>query len=278
MLGYLLDSNRDHGLGDSFVRQFLAAIDGERFYDILADGFVDSQVSLEEPYGLKGSRKDIDVQLIILDAHKNERHRIIIENKIKFGAANADQLAEYYAAVTSDVTLADPLTFVFLTPHSMNTQLALEFENLKIASENHRKYWLYWSASEKCVVDIIQKILSLEASAQINPINDYIRHTLKAFAMHCALTTDISMKKSMRTGEDIGDIVDETEIITTTGHYRVVMRDSSQIQVFNLETGDKEVARHVLADYIDQNGIDIDHQRYNTRTIGKKFFEWANKS
>jgi hypothetical protein len=81
----------------------------------------------------------------------------------------------------------------------------------------------------------------------------------------------------MRTGEDLGEIVDEAEIKTKSGSYRVVRRDSSQIQVINLETGDKEVAKHVLAQFIDENGLKIPHQEYNTRTIGKKFFEWKNE-
>lgn len=62
MLGYLLDSNKDHGLGDVFVRKFLEALDGQRFASILSLDFIDSQVSLEEPYLLGPSRKDIDIK------------------------------------------------------------------------------------------------------------------------------------------------------------------------------------------------------------------------
>ena len=276
MLGYLLDSNRDHGLGDAFVRQFLSAVDGERFAPILAQEFINAQVTLEEPYELNGNRKDIDVQMLILDERKNIQHRIIIENKIKLGAARASQLKEYYAAVTRDEKELNDLTFVFLTPESNNPQLHAEFNNLILTNNKHAKYWLHWSSSGKCVVSITRDILSLESTGQINPINEYIRHTLKAFAMHCATTTDLFRQKTMRSGEDIGEIVDETKIETASGRYRVVLRNSTQVQVFNLETGDKEVARHVLAEYIDEHELDIPHQNYNTRTIGKKFFERIN--
>ncbi len=34
---------------------------------------------------------------------------------------------------------------------------------------------------------------------------------------------------------------------------------------------------NLLAQYIDENGIDIAHSNFNTRTIGKKFFEWRNE-
>ena len=53
-------------------------------------------------------------------------------------------------------------------------------------------------------------------------------------------------------------------------------RYRSSSQVFNLEVGDKEVARQNLAEYIDENDITIQHMKYNTRTIGKKIFEWKN--
>ena len=149
MLGYLLDSNKDHGLGDSVIRKLLQTIDDERFREIASSGFIDSQVSLEEPYQL-------------------------------------------------------------------------------------------------------------------------IRHS--------SLTTEPSTQKTMRTGEDIGEILEETDIKTKSGEYRVVRRDSTQTQVFSIETGDKEVARHILAEYIDENNIEIQHEKYNTRTIGKKFFEWRKQN
>lgn len=64
MLGYLLDSNKDHGLGDSVIRKLLQTIDESRFQSIISMGFIDAQVSLEEPYQLKGKRKDIDIQIL----------------------------------------------------------------------------------------------------------------------------------------------------------------------------------------------------------------------
>lgn len=64
-------------------------------------------------------------------------------------------------------------------------------------------------------------------------------------------------------------------IKTKTGIYRVVHRDSAQIQVFNEDSGEKEIARKILGQFIDENNYHIDHQEsgFNTRTIGKKFFE-----
>lgn len=278
MLGYLLDSNKDHGLGDSVIRKLLQTIDDARFNKIASSGFIDSQVSLEEPYQLDGKRKDIDIQIILLNDKKKECHRIIIENKIKTGAANPKQLNEYYQAILTDEPSIKKLTIVFLTPNVTNSQLSSEFNNLVLQNKEHCKYWIHWSSGENCISKILQDLLELEVVGKINPINEYMRHTLKAFIRHSSLTTEPSTQKTMRTGEDIGEILEETEINTKSGEYRVIRRDSTQIQVFNIETGDKEIARHILAEYIDENNIGIPHEKYNTRTIGKKFFEWKKQN
>lgn len=277
MLGYLLDSNKDHGLADAVIRKLLQTIDETRFEDIISMDFIDAQVSLEEPYQLNGKRKDIDIQILFLNDKKKECHRIIIENKIKVGAANPKQLKEYYQAIINDEPDIKAFTVVFLTPNISNSQLTAEFENLSLVKNEHDKYWIKWSSGEKCISKILKELLELEIAGEINPINEYMRHTLKAFIRHSSLTTETPSTKTMRTGEDIGEIVEETTIETSSGQYRVIKRDSTQIQVFNLETGDKEVARHILAQYIDENHIKIKHKKYNTRTIGKKFFEWHNK-
>ncbi|MBU2916849.1 PD-(D/E)XK nuclease family protein [Psychrosphaera sp. F3M07] len=274
MLGYLLDSNKDHGLGDAFVREFLKLLNEERFNDILKDEFIDAQVSLEEPYQLNGNRKDIDIQLLLLDIKKNEQHRIIIENKIKVGAANPKQLNDYYSAVLAEEPEMKGLTFVFLTPKVENRQLVSEFYNLLIKNEYHSKEWIYWSSGDRCISSILKSILLKEGSGEINPINEYMRHTIKAFIRHNAMTTEASAKKTMRTGEDIGVIIEEVIITTQDGiSYRVIRRDSTQIQVFNEDTGDKEIARRVLSTFIDEQNMPIDHSKLNTRSIGKQFFE-----
>ena len=279
MLGYLLDSNKDHGLADAFVRAFLHVIDEERFKEILNYEFIDAQVSLEEPYQLNGNRKDIDIQLLILDKNKHEKHRIIIENKIKVGAANPKQLNDYYLAVLDEEPEIQELTFVFLTPNIESTQLNAEFDNLIIKNNNHSKNWMFWSSGDKCVSELLKNLLAKEIAGEINPINEYMRHTIKAFIRHSAITTEPASNKTMRTGEDIGEIIEEAIITTEDGiKYRVVRRDSTQIQVFNEETGDKEVARRILGAFIDENNIPIDHPNMNTRTIGRNFFKLYNET
>ncbi len=71
----------------------------------------------------------------------------------------------------------------------------------------------------------------------------------------------------------LGEIIAEALIKLHDGSsYRVVQRDSSQIQVYNSDTGDKEVARRILGKNIDENNLDIQYNSLNTRSIGKQFF------
>ncbi len=282
MLGYLLDSNKDHGLGDAFIRKFIEYQENPLVNNLLKYDFINSQVSLEEPYQLKGKRKDIDIQVIVLNDKKQEAHRIIIENKIKINAANPKQLKDYYQAILEDEKHLNNLHIIFLTPDSKAKQLQKEYENLELLhNPSHTKKWIKWIGKDGRggVLSIIKEILKPEVQGSINPINEYMRHTLKAFIKHSSFLTEVKRKRTMRTGEDIGEIIDEAIIKISDGNkYRVIRRDSTQIQVFNLKTTDKEVARYILAQFIDENNIDVDHSNYNTRTIGKKFFEWYKKN
>ena len=282
MLGYLLDSNKDHGLGEAFVRIFLQKIDETKKLKILSQVFINSSVGLENLYDLKGSRKNIDIEISLLDKNNDVAHTIIIENKIKAGAANPKQLDDYYNAKLQDESEIKNLLIVFLTPESNAAQLHAEFNNLKVnESLNHRKKWMYWNnANNEGILAMVRDILNMEAKGEINPINEYMRHTLKAFVRHSSLVVQSKGLKTMRRGEDIGEIIEEANIKLKGGSsYQVVLRDSTQIQVFNLETGDKEVARYILSKFIDENKLQIPHRELNTRSIGKQFFKWySNKS
>jgi hypothetical protein len=276
MLAYLLDSNKDHGLGEAFIRAFLSAVDKNVFGKFLAADFIKSQTELEVPYFLDGSRKDIDIE-ILLSADDSDDFKVIIENKIKIGAANPKQLSDYYNAILQDDRDIKNLYIVFLTPEHSSHALKAEFENLKL-SNIHYKKWLYWdSSSQQSVINMVRDILNFETLGEINPINEYMRHTLKAFIKHASTITKAKSAKSIRIGEDIGEIIEEEEISLQNGEkYIVIRRDSSQVQVYNVQTGEKQVARQILSKFIDEHNLDIPHKQLNTRAIGRKFFEYLS--
>ena len=122
MLAYLLDSNKDHGLGEAFIRAFLLAVDEDVFKKFLAADFIKSQTELEVQYLLNGSRKDIDIEILLL-AKGGDDYKVIIENKIKIGAANPKQLRDYYNAILQDDPHIKHLYIVFLTPESSSAAL-----------------------------------------------------------------------------------------------------------------------------------------------------------
>ncbi len=274
MLGYLLGSNHDHGLGDTFVRAFLRQLDAETFAAVLEKPEIKSSVEFEPKYELTGvGDRSLDIDLLILDKEK-VLFRVLIENKIRGSAANPRQLADFYAAVMEDAPKTRNLYFVFLTPELKQKALTTEFSNLVVSSKmGHYAKRMYWDSSTGGVLPIIRDIMRAEMVGDINPINDYMRHTLKAFIRHAAAYAKPAKEGSNR-GEDIGAVTEELTIGLKNGStYRVVMRDSSQIQVFDDSTGDKQVARRILGQYIDENRLPIDHMALNTRGIGKQLFK-----
>lgn len=279
-LGYLLDSNHDHGLGDTFIRAFLEHLDQEVFSEVLLATQINSSTELEKGYALGCGTRSVDIEVTITGNDKEELFRLVIENKIRSGSANPKQLADYYAAVLEDDPKIRNLYVVFLTPSANTMALNLEFENLKILPKgNHFKKRIYWdSATDGGILPILRRVMEREMLGDINPINEYMRHTLKAFIRHTAIVTQSNVTRTMRTGEDIGEITDEAAISLCCGSsYRVVRRDSTQIQVFDGESGEKQVARRILAQFIDENKLPIPHTRLNTRSIGKQFFQWHHK-
>ena len=274
MLGYLLDPSADHGISDTFLRDFLILVDKNLNSNIF-ENFSSQQnkikaiVELEVQYSLNNKRSDIDIQISLLEG-ETEIHRIIIENKIRFSSANTNQLNEYYNAILKDddYKIQQPnITIVFLTPEGQNSGLLKEYENLEELANGHNKTWITWTnkESKKSVLELIIGVLHKEMVCEINPINEYMRHTLKGFVKFMSdKTAQSNSDKKMRTGQDIGNITDEVLIELNDGKvYRVIRRDSTQIQVFDNETGDKEIARHIMATYINENNLEIEHNSYN---------------
>lgn len=281
MLGYLLDTRRDHGLGDAFFREFLSLLNGgvddDRFEEYLKSPFIDTEIFLEEPYELNDSTKYIDIQLSILKKDKQgnvqEDFRIIIENKVRDNSVTEGQLENYYQAIIEDESTIDNLAIVYLTPVSNKLSLINEFKNLQLKDSKHIKKWMQWNDEEYGIITILKGILKKESEGEINPINEYTRHTIKAFILFLNATVGSSKDKPYRLGEDIGEIVDSLTL-TIDGdicNYRIVRRDSQQIQVF--KEGEKITAKPILRKIIKTKNLDIPLSGINTRTMGRKVIE-----
>jgi hypothetical protein len=281
MLGYLLDTRRDHGLGDTFFREFLSLLNREvndnRFKEYLEKNFIDTDILLEEPYELNDSTKYIDIQVSILNKdiqeNREEDFRIIIENKIKDNSVTEGQLESYYQAIVEDESTIDNLAIVYLTPFSKRRSLKTEFKNLKLKDPKHIKSWIKWNDEEHGIIKILKKILKKESEGEINPINEYTRHTIKAFILFLDASVSSTKDRTYRFGEDIGEIVDSVTLVVDGEEYdyRIVRRDSQQIQVFTKEG--KVTAKPVLRKIIKKRNLDIPLSGINTRTMGRKVIE-----
>ncbi len=278
MLGYLLDTNNDHGLGDIFLRKFIMFLNRNSkesiFSKILEEKFINAEILLEEPYLLKNSRKDIDIEINILkkeNGEYHEIHRIIIENKIRPSSGNEHQLRDYYDAILEDDSEIKQLSVVFLTPNSSNTILKSEYENL-ILKPGHNKFWIKWNDHENSVTELFRTILKEESFGYINPINDYLKHTIKALIVFLENKIDYKQSQRINSNVDIGDIVDDISVkMKNTGIvYRIVKRSSTQIQVF--QNDEKIEAKSILREIINENNFKIPND-LNTRMMGKKVIE-----
>jgi len=279
MLGYLLDTRRDHGLGDTFFKEFLSLLNEEindkRFNKYLNRSFIDTDVLLEEPYELNGLSKYIDIQISILNKDKlddnQEDFRIIIENKVKDSSTSEGQLSSYYQAIIEDENTIDNLAIVYLTPFSKRQSLKNEFKSLGLKSSKHIKSWLQWNNNENGIIKILKKILKKESVGEISPINEYTRHTIKAFILFLNATVTSSKDRSYRFGEDIGEIVENIEVRIGGKAYRIIRRDSQQIQIF--EDDEKVTAKPILREIIKNKNLEIPLSGINTRTMGRKVIQ-----
>ena len=296
MLGYLLDSRQDHGLGDTFVRLFLELADKKFFHELLSSEKIDCRMELEDAISLPDGRTGyIDIKLSIFErsakkeGDEKETFSIYIENKIKPGAANSNQLKEYYDGLVSSLGKDEDsdlkLFIVFLTPDITASAMRDEFENLELRkTERHGKKWIFWAAKDDnkdramdAVVYLILSVLQKEIRGEINPINEYMRHTLKAFNKY-ALDTIPTGNRQQQRGGDIGNKVAEVLIQTSNGQYRLIQRDSMQIQIFDKITDDKLPARPILRQFVDEKCIITTSENPTTRQLGAWVFNWCGQN
>ena len=167
-LGYLLNPYEDHGMKDEFIKRFLKLInisDDIKYTDL-------------QDYDVRFEMSVIDKTPRYIDiVFETTNHIIAIENKIKKESCQETQLEEEYNGLQNylkdDNLKNKKIILCFLTPN-INNENVRKYQN-NIPNENFKH--IEWDSIAK----ILEKLLEDENTAKINPINDYIKQTIKAF-------------------------------------------------------------------------------------------------
>ena len=286
---FLLTPHRQHGLSDAFLRAFLVEVaintgQPDRFEDVLSAPLLSAEVGLEQRYDGPPSRTvDIDIQLMSGDGISQRKvHHLIIENKVKASAAQPSQLVEQFACVSKALRVETtcPITMVFLTPPGDSAALKTEYEALLLNGEaGHRKAWLRWGNGwpneGKTVVDIVRSLLSREAMAEIEPITEYTRHTLKAFVLFLqgAMVTESDEKRRFPT-QDAVDLIAKGIVELDGKSYLIARYTTGQVKVFDVDTDEEVYAYPKLRLANERYGLEIQlvsagGSKINTQLLGR---------
>lgn len=240
VLAHFLDPFEDHGLKDLFLRGFLDAIDVNVPPHI---GLNNIMVNLEAPL----DNMSVDIEIVIQDGHGDNSpvHRILVENKINLKAVKKDQLQKYYKAAKDDDDGAYKdvrTTVVLLTPPPGGKyRKDAGFDKLEkiMQGEDTPKHLLWIDEQEADDPDkatsiqgiIRNKILRPESEGKISPVGYYVKHTLKAFAMH--LQGYGKSQDSARARLDQNDevfAIDGYDIIKNRNQVFVHEKDGEQVE------------------------------------------------
>lgn len=283
MLGYLLSPNEPHGLGDVFLQSFLEALNetealnGRFEYILQQHSLSGTEVIFESPYQLDERKLFIDLDLRFYlaspatdsQSESTEIHRVLIENKIRPQAATKDQFRREYFAVREDLEDQNEtaVTMIYLTPEASRGPLQEAYAALREEDITpHRKAWCTWTGNEGfSIVSLIRLILEKEARGEIEPISEYVRHTLKAFIRHILDSQKTTAKRSRNPAEP-GSLRQEVTVTSGGTKYLIQQYDSGTIIVYNADLQEKEIAKPVLRQINQELGLDVDLYR----SSGKK--------
>lgn len=170
---YLMKPDESHGLKKCFLIRFLEEIN---LSDILEDEDYYYEIEPEKQY----NKRIIDIQITVYNKKENRKTPfkiIAIENKINIKSIQSQQFQEEYKTI-KETYPNSPITMVFLAPENKGKNKYMqEFNTLADLDKGDQKKYLYW---EK-IITILKDILTKEQNIDIEPLTDYLKHTIKAF-------------------------------------------------------------------------------------------------
>ncbi|WP_299002227.1 PD-(D/E)XK nuclease family protein [uncultured Tenacibaculum sp.] len=205
-LGYLLDPNADHGIGYEFLNLFLEEVLSEKNTSDETDFKpyqYDYQVFFEQKfketnnnkseaidicivcYETKNEGKSMSVMSDFISNNKEIKSVFLIENKIK-GEPTKGQLSNQFLAFKDQFSEIKPdfnidnIHSVYITPETIKFNNEFDTNTNKIQNKTH----LHWNNNDdenNSIKKLLQEILIKEANYEIDPLNEYSKHTIKAF-------------------------------------------------------------------------------------------------
>lgn len=251
VLAYFLDPNEDHGLNTQFLLEFVSAVENKtaKIDNMSLDKSV---ISLEEPLNIKkaGKKGDsvvyVDVHLVLRDDSEKDVHYFLIENKIQSGAIKKGQLKDIYEAKRTEEgrDSSTSITVIFITPEHDSVKFKTEYENLSVKSKDN-KCWIHWQSDENnndSIQQIIRGIIEGEAIGELPPINEYVKHTFKAFVTHLSDIGKHRHTRNTKSPQLIGNSAGEESMFVSD--YEIIRNKRRQFWV--RKDGDKVVAKSAL--------------------------------
>ena len=174
---------------------------------------------------------------------------------------------------------------VFLTPESKRNNLSAEYKNLKLPliSENKKdanKTWLFWTGNDSIQTIIRDNLLKKEANGEISPINEYAKHTLKAFAMHLETLSPEKKNDYVTSGDSI-----KIKGIKVDGRlYTIEQHANSAIKVYYGKEEKEQNAKEILRKMNKQHRLGVNpknsnNKEKNTRQLGAQVIAaWKEKN
>ncbi|MCL7749910.1 PD-(D/E)XK nuclease family protein [Halalkalibacter alkaliphilus] len=295
ILAYLLNPRESHGLGDTVLKEFLLLLDSTGELGLANEAWDEVDVRLEESYELSnGSVRTIDIrvslfkkELVSLEDEYVEKYRICIENKINPRAAQDEQFLNEFQGIELDVDSDGTLiVMVFLTPFVNSSKLQAEYNNLDEETlGKHKKAWKYWTRSNEemdmvTISDMLRNVLRLEHEARINPISEYMRHTLKALIVHIDETINITVKERGRSLA--GDVIQTVEGELDGVGFTIKRMSTGSILIIDSDGEEVANTKGMLREIIKDKGLAIELERANgkqknTRTLGRQVIQMLLK-
>lgn len=244
-LAYLLNPNEDHGLGSVFLEKFLNKLK-------IAEGEIKTtdinkiDIKLEFPVNIP-TKRYIDL------VFETSEHIIAIENKVLESSKRPHQLQDEYNGLKSSEAYKNSnksILMVYLVPENDRKE---KFEPDKDSKDKYQL--LLWED----VINTLITILDEENKCKINPINDYTKHTIKAF---------ISFMNST---------IQPKYFSCNEKYYRIFKYSSGKILVEQEEENEWKEAvpssKAIIREKLKELKLYCEDNNYTTRQLGSRLYK-----